>query len=439
MKAKGEINRKKQEKQSEKNRINTKVVSRGAKEKKQKKRIFGIVAATILMMAAAEYEDKENSILSENGTLSRGQPGTGSQNVELEIEVPELEEILSYQMELSERQYTETEREELFETAKKEIDQTFSPSGEEMDHITRQVYLPDTLAGGKVSVAWSFEDSQVIEVDGTIQTAHLSEEGTLVNVTAQLSYGVYECLYTFACYVYPEEIDSPQALLRKVTQVLAEKEQTDLEDAEVILPKELAGYTLHWMQKKPHTPLLILLLGSSAVMAVIWMEREQVRRKEVKRRRQLQMEYPQMVAKLALLLGAGMSTKQAWRRLCENYFRQRECGNCRYSELYEQMQITARQMRDGIGESEAYEQFGERSGLSLYRRFSMMLVQNLKKGNAGLILAMEAEADRAFEERKNNAKRLGEEAGTKLLIPMLVMLAIVIIILMVPAVLTMQI
>jgi hypothetical protein len=52
---------------------------------------------------------------------------------------------------------------------------------------------------------------------------------------------------------------------------------------------------------------------------------------------------------------------------------------------------------------------------------------------------METEADRAFEERKKNAKRLGEEAGTKLLVPMMIMMAIVIMIVMVPAIMTMQI
>jgi len=45
----------------------------------------------------------------------------------------------------------------------------------------------------------------------------------------------------------------------------------------------------------------------------------------------------------------------------------------------------------------------------------------------------------AFEERKAQAKRLGEEAGTKLLLPMFLMLAVVLVIVIVPAFLTLQI
>ena len=43
-----------------------------------------------------------------------------------------------------------------------------------------------------------------------------------------------------------------------------------------------------------------------------------------------------------------------------------------------------------------------------------------------------------FEERKARARRLGEEAGTKLLLPMFLMLAEVLVIVVVPAFFTVQ-
>ena len=44
-----------------------------------------------------------------------------------------------------------------------------------------------------------------------------------------------------------------------------------------------------------------------------------------------------------------------------------------------------------------------------------------------------------FEDRKNLAKKLGEEAGTKMMIPMFIMLAVVFIIVIVPAFFSIQI
>lgn len=73
-----------------------------------------------------------------------------------------------------------------------------------------------------------------------------------------------------------------------------------------------------------------------------------------------------------------------------------------------------------------------------YRKFSSYLVQNLKKGNRKLCNLLEQEAMDAFVERKNMAQQIGEEVGTKLLFPMLLMLGIVIVIIMVPAMISFQ-
>lgn len=51
---------------------------------------------------------------------------------------------------------------------------------------------------------------------------------------------------------------------------------------------------------------------------------------------------------------------------------------------------------------------------------------------------LQTEAAQSFEERKARAKRLGEEAGTKLLVPMFFMLAVVLVIVIVPAFMSVQ-
>lgn len=76
---------------------------------------------------------------------------------------------------------------------------------------------------------------------------------------------------------------------------------------------------------------------------------------------------------------------------------------------------------------------GRRFGLSQYKMLSVLLVQNLRKGNENLLELLEREAAAVTEERKRNAKVQGEEAGIKLLLPMVMQLIVVLIILMVPA------
>lgn len=112
-------------------------------------------------------------------------------------------------------------------------------------------------------------------------------------------------------------------------------------------------------------------------------------------------------------------------------------GKKRYA--YEEMIQTCHEMDSGVTESESYENFGRRCDVQVYIRLGALLSQNLRKGTKGLTELLKLESIQAFEERKAQAKRLGEEAGTKLLLPMFLMLAVVLVIVIVPAFLTLQI
>lgn len=100
---------------------------------------------------------------------------------------------------------------------------------------------------------------------------------------------------------------------------------------------------------------------------------------------------------------------------------------------YEEMVNVMYKISGGTSEGECYEEYGIRCNLSEYRKFGMMLSQNLRKGTRGLTELLEREAEDAFEQRKNLAKKAGEEAGTKLMIPLFLMLIIVFAIVIVPA------
>lgn len=76
--------------------------------------------------------------------------------------------------------------------------------------------------------------------------------------------------------------------------------------------------------------------------------------------------------------------------------------------------------------------------LQEYVKLGALLSQNLRRGTRGLSQLLKIESVQAFEERKARAKRIGEEAGTKLLGPLFLMLAVVLFIVIVPAFMSMQ-
>jgi hypothetical protein len=62
-----------------------------------------------------------------------------------------------------------------------------------------------------------------------------------------------------------------------------------------------------------------------------------------------------------------------------------------------------------------------------------MVSHNIRKGAVSLPMLLRQEAKEAFEERKHLARKQGEQAGTKLLAPMMLLLAITMVVIMVPA------
>lgn len=149
------------------------------------------------------------------------------------------------------------------------------------------------------------------------------------------------------------------------------------------------------------------------------------------------LDYPEIVNKMTLFIGAGMTVKRAWQKIVEDYERQKENLGERYA--YEEMKRTCHEMKSRVTEADCYENYGRRCEVQVYIRFGALLSQNLRKGTKGMTQILKQESLQAFEERKARARRLGEEAGTKLLLPMFLMLAVVLVIVIVPAFLSVQI
>ncbi len=110
-----------------------------------------------------------------------------------------------------------------------------------------------------------------------------------------------------------------------------------------------------------------------------------------------------------------------------------EQGRRRKRYVYEEMYETSCQMKGGVPEGSAFEEFGRRCGLQSYMKLGGLLEQNRKNGSKNLRNLLRTEMTDAFEQRKHQARRLGEEAGTKLLLPLFILLSVVMVMIAVPA------
>ena len=147
-----------------------------------------------------------------------------------------------------------------------------------------------------------------------------------------------------------------------------------------------------------------------------------------KRRLELQKEFPDFINKLTLLVNAGMTISKAWEKIVVD--------NKKSTPLYNEMTYALGEIRSGKPEAIAYEEFGRRCKIKEIIRFVSVIVLNLKKGGADVVPVLKVQAMECWEMRKNVAKRLGEEASTKILIPLMIMFVGIIIIVVTPAILS---
>jgi hypothetical protein len=92
-----------------------------------------------------------------------------------------------------------------------------------------------------------------------------------------------------------------------------------------------------------------------------------------------------------------------------------------------------RRFAEGESERKVYQQFTEDIEAPCYRKLMRILLGNLEKGTQGICIHLQEESRQAFEQRILQAKKKGEEASTKMLLPLMLMLMMVMGIIILPA------
>lgn len=350
------------------------------------------------------------------------------------------EEILDIQV--APRSYTEQELQGLYLSATKVLETSFLGQNTGAEHVTEKLSLSDSIEGYPFRIRWEMSRYDVVDSTGklyqnVIEKVDTENRGVPVTLTAILQYGSKSFSFSEDIVVYAEkeEILSEK---EKLENLVADIEDESREDAYVELPEMLDGKKLVWRKVESTKTIPLLLVGSAVSFFFLYSEIQKERKEKQKREKQMLFDYPEIVSQFTVLISAGMSTKNAWKKIVEDYRKQKaRTGRERWA--YEEMFYILQEMQSGIPEAECYAHFVERANLMPYMKLGALLLQNLRKGTKGMWAMLEVEACQSLEERKNQVKKLGEEAGTKLLLPMLLMLIVVLLIVMVPAFVSIQI
>ena len=404
-------------------------------DKKLWKTIFYVMfcAATIALLT----EISGQGVMQNFGKvrINREDYGGNSVNHQLQMQIED-EKSENVEIQVSPRMYSEEEVQSLFRQAMNKLDQVILGENETADHVVKPLCFPQELEGYPFAISWEPGRYDVMDMNGRInQDAVLEEdpegEGVLVKITGILRYGTEEAAYNTQVLVFAD-VEETETIRNQVLNAARQAEEVSREEKSFVLPEQVNGRTVRWRFRKESKVMPVLMLGAVICVFLIVQERQKKEKLRKDRKEQMLFDYPEIVSQFTMLMGAGMTAKNVWKKITADYCGQKERGG-RVRDAYEEMVITLQEMQSVIPEAECYERFAARCGLVPYMKMGALLSQNLRKGAKGTSDMLKMEAIQAMEDRKSRARRLGEEAGVKLLLPMLLMLVIVLVIVVVPA------
>ncbi len=399
---------------------------------KKKGTIMGIIVVIGLVSTVSFHlSSRMETRLADGAHLIRNEWGAGDYQVTLLAKAGEWSRKIIFPV--SERQYTVREKEILMEELSRLLPDMIKGDNQDLRHVEKNLRLPFAVKGYPFVLSWDSGNKDKIDVTGKIDREGIAAKGETVALRVTIKDREQEVGDTFEwdILLMPEVLEEEERFFRSLESALSNEEQIKNRQKELTLPENIDGKKVVWKEQKVNAGIYIFILFLFISILVGRGMDHDLKKSMQQRNKQLMAEYAGFVSMLRLYLAAGLTVKKAFARIALDLAKQKRSKGKQY--LYEELKTACFQMENGAAEEQVYQDWGRRCADMRYRRLSFLLGVHLKQGNNQLLQLLAGEVDSAQEDRRNYAKKAGEEAGTKLLIPMMLMLMIVMMLILLPA------
>lgn len=404
---------------------------------KVKKRNMLLVLIMGICLYFVSLFSEQEKVISDKGTISRNSYSEGYKNVTVNVINSQYGIDKELDLKINERKYSDEEIESFSIKLDQEIEKIILNENTSPDEVKSSLYFPDKIDGYPFKLQYTVSDSLLIDRNGQIDYERLKDkdpedEGVLLSVDVKYMYDEYTKIYSFFIVVYSRDLSFEELFDEALMEKINTYDEKYKAENYFVLPSQVGGIELTYHEKKKNTGLIIFLITLFLMILTGIMTDKEYKDDIDKRNNEMLSDYPRIVNKFTLYYDAGIPVKAIWKRICDEYKKEKEKTGKR-REVYELMILSEIEIKEGKSEIESYENFVKRCGLSKYRGFISLLEQIVVKGKKDVSMILKDESIQAFNERKINGKRMLEEASTKLLIPMFMMLLIVIVMIIYPA------
>lgn len=378
----------------------------------------------VLLVSISEKTDAQGV-----STVLRNEKMDQEYHLQVENDAGKKEQVT---INVSKKQYTKAGIEKIFNKVQGELIKKVLGENKSLDKVTHHLNLVSEIGKEKIAVTWSISDSDKIEYDGTL-SGNIAKEGEVVTLTATMRLGKNTRDYRFAVNVFPpEQKGSMEEKLQKYVNENAKYQE------KVKLPEEIDGQKVRYQNIVSEMSGYVLMIGVIVSIALFFFKDTDLKQEVEKRNQQLRSDYPEIVSKILLYYGAGLSVQQTIEKIVKGYEEEKKRDRKLYRYAYEELSLCLIRMKSGVSEMTAMNRYGERCKLHCYIKLAGLIEQNMRRGTKELSLVLKSELREAMSEKKNYMLKNGGQISTKLLGPMVIMLIISIVIIMVPAFMSME-
>ena len=287
------------------------------------------------------------------------------------------------------------------------------------EHLSKgELFFPESYAG-QVEIQWENNDFSWIGIEGPTET----------ELIAKLSCGDYSRLTAFPVTVVPTK-DLYEKSLYDYSEAFVEALSDSDSGAVLAIPQNDGGVAVRWTINKTSDLPLIICLGIFVGLLLYFSRYDSLKKQLQKRNDAFHRELSNMSLQLILLLNCGLVTESAFSVLIE---RNKNSEN----PLYKAMS-SVREKAYGSNNtfSAALYAYAGTTSDRDFVRFATLVAEHAESGSS-LCEKLEQERARMYGDRLDDARARAGQAESKLCLPLMILLLVLVAITALPAMMAM--
>lgn len=337
-------------------------------------------------------------------------------------------EIQEIDLEVPAVQYSPEELTQIFTEGFQYLEQVMAGENMDLNNVQANLNLEEKIPESGLTVTWSSGNYELLSDTGEVHNLNL-QQPQKVMLRLELSYQGNVEGREYEVIIQPVNLSKEERERIKIKSVLEAQIMEQSYEQEFDLPNSLEGVYLHTTKPGENIYILLLILGVIFAVLCVVQKRNHLQEQMKQRKKRLSLEYPYFINQILLFTSAGATIQGSMERIMFQYEKLEKTEQ----PLYQELVRLKNEIHTGVSQEQAYFHFGRRIGVLSYIKLASLLTQQIRKGGGGIAEQLEQEEHDAFEKRKEQARKYGEEAGTKLLFPMILLMIISMVLIMYPA------